>query len=70
VRVTQTGCRPEFIRALVDATRIRVPSNISLEQDLVRLEAELAGQLRQPTDCEIPTQIRHVVWPVAAFVLL
>ncbi len=60
----------ELIRELIDASRIREPSTVAPEQDLVRLEAELASELRQPTDEDIHAQIRHVVWPIAAIVLV
>jgi hypothetical protein len=61
----------DFIRELADAPRIREPPfDASLEHDLMRLEGELARQLRQATDSEIQAQVRHVVWPIAAIILI
>jgi hypothetical protein len=67
--LSSQGCS-DLIRELIDASRIREPSLVPPERDLVRVEAELAAELRQPTDADIQAQIRHVVWPVAAIVLV
>jgi hypothetical protein len=60
----------ETLRKLSQATRIREPQRTGVEFELIEAEARLLNDLRRPTETEVTERIRHVVWPVAAIIVV
>jgi hypothetical protein len=59
-----------LLRRLVEATRIKEPQSTGLESLLVTAEVDLASELRRPAEEDLVARVRHVVWPVAAIVVV
>ncbi|NOT42916.1 MAG: DEAD/DEAH box helicase [Alphaproteobacteria bacterium] len=62
--------RAKLVRSLQLAPRKNDPIGVDLDKSLVEVEAQLAEQLRRPTDEQLTGGVRHAVWPLAAIVLV
>lgn len=59
-----------LLRTLADATRIKDPVDSNLSKALVVSEAKIVDELRLPSEAEIASRVRHVVWPVATLMIM
>jgi hypothetical protein len=57
-----------IVRQLSSATRIREPVGVQINPNLQAIEKNLVQDLRRPTDDEIASGIRFVVWPIATVI--
>jgi hypothetical protein len=57
-----------IVRQLSAATRIREPIGVQINPNLQAIEKNLVQDLRRPTDDEIASGIRFVVWPIATVI--
>src|SRR5262249_53748480 len=59
-----------FVRAIAEAIRVREPDKIGLESAMKDTEANIVLKLRRPTDEDIRNQVRRVIWPIGAVILI
>lgn len=59
-----------LLRQLIEASRIRDPQPTGLEHLLTEAERDLATDLRRPTEDDIMSRVRHVVWPLGAIIVV
>lgn len=59
-----------LIRELVNATRIKDPIAREIEPLMAPAEIDLVLKLRTPSDSDVASRVRHVVWPVCALVVI
>jgi hypothetical protein len=59
-----------LIRVLAEASRIKDPVETELSRSLADYEIRMTDRLRRPSEAEIAARIRHVVWPVAAMIIV
>lgn len=62
--------RAGVVRACIGAVRLRDPMESELLPKLPDLERTLGQALRRPTSEEVKAGLRHIIWPVAAMVLV
>lgn len=60
----------KLVRELVNAGRIRDPAKSHLTELMQDAEAKIAEQLRRLDEADMENRVRHVVWPLAALVLV
>jgi superfamily II DNA or RNA helicase len=58
------------IREIVNAVRVKDPSRGDLEPLMLSHERDVTLQLRTPSESDVASRVRHVVWPVGALILI
>ena len=58
-----------LLRLLTEATRIKDPVRTDLEQVLLEAEGDISNELRRPSDTDVASRVRHMVWPIGAIVI-
>lgn len=69
-RATRAQEQAKLVHGLMEATRVRDPAETGLERPLLDAEYDLANELRRPSEVDIAARVRHVVWPIGAFVII
>jgi hypothetical protein len=59
-----------FLRELAEATRIKDPVETDLAKSLLLAEAEIADELRRPSEADMTSRVRHIAWPIGALMLI
>ncbi|MFZ2103788.1 MAG: type IIL restriction-modification enzyme MmeI, partial [Roseiarcus sp.] len=60
----------ELIKRLHEASRIREPQPIGVEAAIEMAESTILQEMRRPSESDLAERIRHVVWPLAAIVVV
>jgi superfamily II DNA or RNA helicase len=60
----------KLIRELINASRVRDPARSNLVELMQEAETNIADRLRRLDDDDMQNRVRHVVWPLAALVLV
>jgi superfamily II DNA or RNA helicase len=58
------------IREIVNAVRVKDPLRGDLEPLMLSHERDVTLQLRTPSESDVASRVRHVVWPVGALILI
>lgn len=64
-----SGHAATVVRACLDAERVRDDIAHPLRESIHSMESELVRQLRAPSDEDVASGLRHVVWPVATMLI-
>ena len=59
-----------LLRTLQEATRIRDPVKTGIEDFLIEFEHQIANELRRPSESDVTTRVRHIIWPIAALIVV
>ena len=65
----ETRQQAKLFRRLSEATRVKDPVKTDLEQLLLEAEEDIGNELRRPSDADITSRVRHMVWPVGAIII-
>lgn len=66
----KANSQAKLVRELASAVRVKEPARGDLEPLMLSHERRLAIQLRTPSESDIASRVRHVVWPVGALIVV